>query len=76
MTSEIPSFVSRGWYRVRGRGWCCATECDRERPRTNSGLLGPVRIDGEDFICTAVEMFMPLTPLHAGEKIGLLVKEP
>lgn len=76
MSDEIPSFVSRGWYRLRGRGWVVSVACDRERPRANSGLVNQrVRVDGEDFVCFGVEMFMPGYPIRQGEMIGLLVKE-
>lgn len=71
-----PSFVSRGWYRLRGQGWCASVECDRERPRDNSGLVGvTVMIDGEAFECIAVERHLLATPLRQGETIGLLVRE-
>lgn len=74
--SDAPSFVSRGWFRLRGRGWVANVECDKERDRNNPGLSGvEVEIDGERFKCVAVERYMPATPIRKGEPIGLLVKE-
>lgn len=73
---NTPSFVSYGWYRIRGRGWSALVECDIERPRDNTGLIGTkVSIDGEIFECVAVERHLPLTPIAKGERIGLLVRE-
>ena len=76
-TRTTPVFASRGWYRVRGRGWTAMVHCDQERSRKpgESGLLGPVIIDGERFECTGVESFALGTPLRKGEEIGLLVRE-
>lgn len=74
--TDIPSFVSYGWYRVRGRGWCAAVECDQERPRDKPGLEGqPVSVDGEIFDCIGVERHMPGFPIQKGERINLLVRE-
>ena len=72
-----PVFASRGWYRVRGRGWTAMVHCDQERSRKpqESGLLGLVVIDGETFECIAIESYALGTPLRKGEDIGLMVRE-
>jgi hypothetical protein len=73
--TDTASFVCVGWYRIRARGWCALVECDRDRDRKNPGLAGqPVLIDGEQFLCVAVEMNVPLYPIRKGERIGLLVQ--
>ena len=74
--SDIPMFASKGWYRVRGRGWVAVIYCDRERDRADSGLAGaPVYVDGEQFMCLAVECHPKGGPIRQGEEIGLLVRE-
>jgi hypothetical protein len=76
MSEEIPSFVSTGWFRVRGKGWVAQTTSDRERPRDNgSELTGElVSIDGEIFRCKGVERHPVYRPIAKGENIGLLVE--
>ncbi len=72
----VASFESLDWFRIKGRGWVAAVECDIERDRANPGLAGHVvEIDGERFMCLGVERKLPATPISPGEKIGLLVRE-
>ena len=70
----LPKFKSLDWYHVTGRGWIALVECDQERPRDKTGLVGlDVDIDGETYRCTGVERHMPATPISRGERIGLLI---
>lgn len=75
-TEEIPIFTSHGWWRSKGRGWVAVVQCDKERPRDNSGLENTmISIDGEVFKCLSIECHKPPYPIQSGEKIGLLVSE-
>jgi hypothetical protein len=50
-------------------------DCDRDRPRDNPGLVGPVKIADKLYECIAVERTLNTRPtIHAGETIGLLLK--
>lgn len=72
----MPTFASKGWYRIRGKGWVAIVYNDVERDRDATDLLGkPVMIDGEIFTCIAVDRRPKGGPLIKGEEIGLLVKE-
>lgn len=72
----VANFASKGWYRVRGRGWVAMVYCDRERDRGNAGLAGEiVGIDGEFFKCLGVESWPKGGSIRQGEEIGLLVQE-
>ena len=49
--------------------------CDRERYRTDSRLVGPVKIGGKRYDCIAVECTQLAKPtIHVGEVIGLVVQ--
>jgi hypothetical protein len=74
-TAETPRFSALRWYRIRGRGFCAVVECDRERDRAFSGLLGLVVIDDEPFECVRVELHALGFPVQSGEPIALWVKE-
>jgi predicted HAD superfamily Cof-like phosphohydrolase len=73
-TTNAPKFRALEWVRIRSRGFAAMVECDKERDRENSGLRGPVYIDGELYECTAVERHLPAFPIQPGERIGLLVR--
>lgn len=50
-------------------------DCDGERYRTDSGLVGPVKIGGKAYDCVAVECAQLDKPtIHVGEVIGLVVQ--
>jgi hypothetical protein len=72
---EIPEFVPRGWSPIQGRDWLVLVDCDQERNRDDPGLVGPVKIAGKLYECIAVERTLSRRPtIHAGETIGLLLK--
>jgi hypothetical protein len=74
--TQIPEFAPRGWREINGNGWLAMVDCDRDRPRDNPGLVGPVKITGKLYECVAVERTLNARPMiHAGETIGLLPKD-
>ena len=75
VTAQTPRFHALEWARIRGRGFVAIVECDVERDRNESGLVGLVVIDEEPFECVGVERHVPAFPIQPGEKIGLLVRE-
>ena len=74
-----PVFTSRGWFYHRkvGSGYAALVQCDQDRPRKpqESGLLGPVVIDGGTFECVGVESYALECPLRKWEDIILLLRE-
>jgi hypothetical protein len=52
---DIPEFAPRGWREIKGKGWLAMVDCDRDRPRDNPGLVGPVKIADKLYECIAVE---------------------
>jgi hypothetical protein len=66
-------FIARGWDRT-GSNWVALVECDRERYRSDPGLVRPVTIGGMTYDCIAVECTRLEKPtIHVGEVIGLVV---
>ena len=58
-------------------GTLLMVHCDIETPRDKSGLFGRVvEWNGERYAIAGVEAFALATPIRAGERIGILVKEP
>jgi guanosine-3',5'-bis(diphosphate) 3'-pyrophosphohydrolase len=73
--ADTPHFHAIRWHRIRDRGFCAVVECDRERDRECSGLIGLVVIDGEPFECVSVERHALGFSIQPEEPIGLLVRE-
>lgn len=45
--TQIPEFAPRGWREIKGKGWLAMVDCDRDRPRDDPALVGPVKIAGK-----------------------------
>lgn len=65
-------FASRGWYRIRGRGWA-AVVVARENMARDALVGNVVTIDGEEMVVTGVESYA-LASIRGGDEISLLVK--
>lgn len=71
----IPEFHPRGWREIEGTSGLALVECDRDRPRADPGLAGPVKVGGKVYECVAVERTLNnLTMIPAGETISLLLR--
>lgn len=71
MTMDIPEFTPKGWREIKGTGWLALVDCDRERPRDEPGLVGPVKIAGRLYECIAVERTLTTRPtIKAGAMWG------
>jgi hypothetical protein len=75
LVAEPPAFVCVSWHLVREPIWLALVECDRERPRMQTGLPGRyVLIDGKRFRCISVESESSREPIRQGERIGVVVR--
>ncbi len=78
---EVPKFVCKEWYRIKGVGWAAETWLDQDCPRRQPGEATfphlerrEVEINGERFRCVAVECHPHGGDRRKGERIGLVVE--
>lgn len=75
MSDEVPEFICHHWDPVLSIGRVAYVNCDRERARDGSDLMGKqVLIDGKRYTCKGVERITGDGPIRKGERIGILIE--